>query len=182
MGYTILHISDLHRSHTDPISNDQLRSSLIADRDRFTTETPSVPPPDAIVISGDLIQGVPLGEPHYSARLAEQYEVASEFLTTLCDQYVDGDRTRVVLVPGNHDVDWNMAFASMHELSGSSRPAALSADSFAPHSNLRWSWEKLAVYRIDNEALYALRLEAFKTFETAFYGMTRHTRTVEPRI
>ena len=26
---------------------------------------------------------------------------------TMCDRFLDGDRSRMVLVPGNHDICWN---------------------------------------------------------------------------
>jgi len=32
--------------------------SLLTDRDHHVTETPAVPAPDAIIVSGDIIQGV----------------------------------------------------------------------------------------------------------------------------
>lgn len=60
MTFSIMHISDLHRSPHDPISNDELISALVGDRDRYTREDPSVRPPDAIVVSGEVVQGFPL--------------------------------------------------------------------------------------------------------------------------
>lgn len=60
---SILHISDLHRSPDDPISNDVLISSLVADRDHYVAEDPPVPAPEAIIVSGDLIQGASLDIP-----------------------------------------------------------------------------------------------------------------------
>ena len=58
--FSILHISDLHRSSADPISNAELISALVQDRDRYLREDPRILPPEAIVVSGDLIQGVGL--------------------------------------------------------------------------------------------------------------------------
>jgi hypothetical protein len=58
--FSILHISDLHRSPHDPISNGELVSALVGDRDRYIDEEPAIPVPEAIVVSGGLIQGVPL--------------------------------------------------------------------------------------------------------------------------
>jgi hypothetical protein len=58
--FSILHISDLHRSPSDPVSNDELTSALMSDRDRYIREDPPVAVPEAIVVSGDIIQGVPL--------------------------------------------------------------------------------------------------------------------------
>lgn len=51
----MLHISDLHRSRDEPVDNDLLVAALLADRDRYMGETPIVPTPDAIIVSGDLI-------------------------------------------------------------------------------------------------------------------------------
>lgn len=41
----------------EPIDNDSLIAALLTDGDRYLGETPAVPPPGAIVVSGDLIQG-----------------------------------------------------------------------------------------------------------------------------
>src|SRR3569833_2242982 len=98
MPQTILHISDLHRSPDDPISNDELISALVGDRERYTSETPKIAPPNLIVVSGDLIQGVPLGTPDYLERLKEQYETAFRFLDELTQRFVQGDRSRLILV------------------------------------------------------------------------------------
>ena len=107
--YSFLHISDLHRSPADPITNAELISALVADRDRYRAEDPPVPAPDAIVVSGDIVQGIPLGLPDFAKQLAEQYEVAEEFLADLSRRFLGGDRSRVIIVPGNHDIDWNTA-------------------------------------------------------------------------
>ena len=37
--FTILHISDLHRSPTDPIENSTLLGSLLSDLDRYKVES-----------------------------------------------------------------------------------------------------------------------------------------------
>lgn len=49
-SFSILHISDLHRSPQDPISNDELVSALVSDRDSYRHEDPSIATPDAIVV------------------------------------------------------------------------------------------------------------------------------------
>lgn len=58
--FCILHITDLHRSLHDPLSNDELISALVSDRDSFPSEDPPIALPQAIVVSGDIIQGVGL--------------------------------------------------------------------------------------------------------------------------
>ncbi len=61
MTYTLLHISDLHRLATDPIGNPELLSTLISDRERAAREAPVIAAPDAITVTGDLVQGPRLG-------------------------------------------------------------------------------------------------------------------------
>lgn len=103
--FSILHITDLHRSSTDPLSNPELLSAMLSDRDRYVVEDPPIRAPDAIVVSGDLIQGVTLGATDHAAALAAQYDVAHRFIADLTERFLGGDRSRVVIVPGNHDID-----------------------------------------------------------------------------
>jgi 3',5'-cyclic AMP phosphodiesterase CpdA len=102
--FSILHISDLHRSTDDPIDNDSLIAALLSDSDRYTGETPVVPSPDAIIVSGDLIQGAPIGLKGWEAAIVSQYQVAEAFLNNLIYRFLDGDRRKLIIVPGNHDV------------------------------------------------------------------------------
>ena len=46
----------------------------------------------------------------------------------LAEKFLDGDRSRVIIVPGNHDVDWNLAFQAMRrvEVDGEQIPKLLS--------------------------------------------------------
>src|SRR5258708_170016 len=128
MPYSILHISDLHRSPTDPISNDELISALVSDRNRYVTEKPSIRAPDAIVVSGDIIQGVLLGTAEYETALAEQYATAETFLDELVKRFASNDRSRVVIIPGNHDVDWNTAFNAMAPVAAAHEPQKNAAE------------------------------------------------------
>ena len=107
--FTLMHISDLHRSISAPISNNELLSSLVLDRDKCSNEQPSINNPDAIIVSGDLVQGLPIGHIGYPADLERQYEEAFAFLVELANTFVEGDRSKVIVVPGNHDVDWTRA-------------------------------------------------------------------------
>jgi 3',5'-cyclic AMP phosphodiesterase CpdA len=91
---TILHISDLHRSPEEPLSNAALIASLLLDRDRFALETPSGLVLDAIVVSGDIVQGARLGSQGWDEEVQSQYDVAYEFLAELTERMVDGDRSR----------------------------------------------------------------------------------------
>lgn len=168
-NYAILHISDLHRSPTDPISNEELVSALVSDYERYTKEPTPVPSPDAIIVSGDIIQGVPRGTTDFRAELDKQYAVAAAFLDDLARRFVEGDRSRVVIVPGNHDVDWNTSFQAMTEVADDDIPKGLGAKLSSETSDLRWDWEARRLYRISDRALYENRLEAFWTFFDKFY-------------
>lgn len=168
--FAILHISDLHRSRRDPISNDELMSALIGDRDRYIAEDPAVPAPEAIVVSGDLVQGVPLDTPDFAAELARQYAVAEEFLHELVQRFLGGDRSRLIMIPGNHDIDWNTALGAFESVKREDYPANLASALNGENSEYRWDWKSLTLYRIANPALYARRLEAFWTFFGRFYA------------
>src|SRR5205823_5160066 len=105
MKVSILHISDLHRDPDNPIRNDVLLDSLENDRRHYCAEeTPSVRRPDLIIVSGDIIHGIKSDAPEPDKKLREQYHEALDFLNVLTDRFVAGDRGRVVIVPGNHDV------------------------------------------------------------------------------
>ena len=56
------------------MDNESLIAALVADHDRYAWETPRVPLPEAIVISGDLIEGAAIGEETYEKSIRKQYE------------------------------------------------------------------------------------------------------------
>ena len=168
--FSILHLSDVHRSRTDPISNDTLIASLLADRDRFPLETPAIREPDAMVVSGDIVAGVRRGRPGYSEELKEQYTIAHDFLARLTDRLFGGDRACVVLVPGNHDCCWNTAFSGMTLLAEDEVPTDLLDQLGALNSPLRWSWRDRKLYRISNPGVYARRLNSYWDFVEGFYS------------
>lgn len=167
--FCILHITDLHRSKADPISNAELLSALLNDRAHYVREDPAISPPQAIVVSGDLIQGVGLGHPEPGTELAAQYDVAYDFLARLADRFVDGDRSKVILIPGNHDVDWNRARASMEVLDPRNVPGELPWALYEPDSLYRWDWKKREIFIIRDSETYRQRLSAFWRFFERFY-------------
>ena len=170
--YSIMHISDLHRSPDDPISNEELVSALLHDRDRYMKEEPGIPAPQAIVVSGDLIEGVRLGAEDFTSRIEEQYAVAEELLSELATRFLDGDRSRLVMVPGNHDVDWNTAFSALVPVDPSEAPKNLAAELYAEDSLFRWDWNTRTLYRIAKREMYDKRLEPFWCFFERFYAGT----------
>ena len=176
--YTILHISDLHRTGGQPISNPELLSSLIADFARIPLEIPDLGRPDAIVVSGDLVEGLTLNSDQYPDGLRTQYRQVADFLASLSDEFLDGDRSRVVIVPGNHDVDWNgarMAFSDGDQQSDN--PRVFMRD---PETSHRWSWSERKIFRLTDVERYERRFEYFNEMYRDFYQDTHLGYPVDP--
>ena len=167
--FSILHISDLHRSHDEPLDNASLVASLVADFDRYMGEYPQIPSPEAIVVSGDLIQGVPLDTPNWNDRIREQYEVAYAFLVELCDRFLNGDRSALILVPGNHDVCWNTSLEAMSEVKQEKHPNRIYDALVKPGSTYRWSWSSQKLFQISRDDVYQERLSRYWDFFENFY-------------
>lgn len=166
--FSILHISDLHRSADDPISNDELIASLSTDRARYTRSDPAIRAPDAIVVSGDIIQGVALGHTDSADAIAEQYRVAESFLSRLAEEFVGGDRSKIIVAPGNHDIDWNIAREAMEIVAPDQEPRPSSV--FSTGSEYRWSWKDRRFFKIVDPVKYARRLDAYWGFIEKFYA------------
>lgn len=167
--YCILHISDLHRARTDPITNAELISALVSDRDRYLREDPPITPPQAIIVSGDIIQGVGLDHPAPDAELADQYRTAELFLDELCQRFLDSDRSRIVIVPGNHDIDWNKARSAMVPVKAEDYPANMPLALYEPGSLYRWNWKTRELLTIADLEGYNQRFAAFWRFFDTFY-------------
>lgn len=168
--FSILHISDLHRSSRDNITNAELISALVSDLSRYTNEDPPIRPPDAIVVSGDIIQGVPLGTDNGDERIAEQYTTALEFLVELTERFLGGDRSRVVVVPGNHDIDWQMAHSAMTTVPEDQVPKNLANELYRTDTPYRWDWKTRTLFEIVRRDVYESRLDAFWRFFETFYS------------
>jgi 3',5'-cyclic AMP phosphodiesterase CpdA len=152
------------------VDNDSLVAALLADRDQYTRETPIVPSPDAIVVSGDLIQGAPVGHPEWRKLMNEQYSVAKDFLDHLARRFLAGDRSKLVIIPGNHDVCWNTSFSAMRRVPDGEYPMNLRAALVEPDSNYRWSWKERALYRIENFDAYQRRMDFYWDLVEDFYA------------
>ena len=181
MELSVLHISDLHRDPRNPIRNDVLLDSLENDQRRYSAEeTPPLRPPDLIIVSGDIIQGIKPDSENPGEALREQYSEALDFLFRLTDRLIKGDRSRVVVVPGNHDVSayhFEKSLCRVDILSD--RKKELVTQLFSPESRLRWSWSEFELYEIANHTMYLQRLAAFAEFYGAFYNGER-TYSLKP--
>ncbi|WP_298158137.1 metallophosphoesterase [Brevundimonas sp.] len=178
--FTILHLSDLHRSPDEPVDNVSLLASLVNDLDRARRETPPCPPPDAIIVSGDIIQGARIAQKGWATAVREQYDVAEAFLGSLADTFLDGDRSRLILIPGNHDVCWNTAFEAMEEVHYDPANQTIRSQLNSPESTYRWDWSKLKLYRIQDLKRYDQRLGAYWSFVERFYAGANLAHSIDP--
>jgi hypothetical protein len=177
MRYSILHISDLHRDLADELENGPLLDSLVRDIRNYPNQEPPILQPSICIVSGDLIYGVKPGTKDSDTELERQYQQALEFLTGLADELFGGERDRVVLLPGNHDVSYPKTIASSTRIDIAGLSAAehkiLVAELFAPRSSLRWSWSEMCFFRIIDQELYHRRFEHFSRTYAQFYSDAR---------
>ncbi len=177
--YVIMQISDLHRSEASLLSNDELLSSLTASCGRFVEETPPIQPVDAIVVCGDLAHGLPINSTEYPEALDKQYADAFDLLTRLADTFVGGDRSKVIIVPGNHDVDWNKARDSMRVVTRTDESIQdLLTTQASPY---RWSWRDQQLLKIENYETYEERFSYFYDFCSQFYQGANLAFKVDPK-
>ena len=116
--------------------NDELLAAISSDAERWRSD--GIPRPDLIVVSGDLIQGVPAGAQSPDDEIEAQHAEAGDFLSGLATEFVDSDRSRVVIVPGNHDVDWSRASKAMKPLPDC--PKGIAVEALRADSGVRWNW------------------------------------------
>ena len=181
MTLSVLHISDLHRDPANPIGNQVLLDSLERDRDRYASkEEPRIEPPNLIIVSGDIVQGVRHGTPNAETLFRQQYDEALAFLTSLADRFVEGDKQRVIVIAGNHDVSDDLFRQSLTPvIMPAGTKKELVTQLFTPDSPLRWSWEEFAIYEITDQDKYRQRFAAFADFYARFYDGQR-SYSIEP--
>lgn len=121
------------------------------------------------MVSGDLIQGSKAANTiDADSEIEEQYREADEFLRRLAAEFVNADRSRVVIVPGNHDVNWLRSRCAMRLLKNS--PSRIATKAFESDSRVRWNWSDFSAYEISDLNLYEARYEHFRRFQAQFYA------------
>ena len=93
----VLHLSDIHRTPEEPLETQEILHGIKADLARQRDE--GLPSPDVVVISGDITQET---EPN-------EYKEAKDLIEGLLDE-LSLNRSRLVIVPGNHDVRWESCY------------------------------------------------------------------------
>lgn len=172
MKFAVLHISDLHRDLCDEVANEWLLDSLDHDFNQFNEQTPTILRPTLCIVTGDLVHGVASGTKNADEELKRQYAQAEEFLIGLANRFFEGDRERVVILPGNHDVCLNDVMSSVQRIEIPIEPekrARLVEELFTPKSALRWSWRELCFFKITNGDMYRDRFRYFASTYNSFY-------------
>lgn len=131
--------------------------------------------PEIIVISGDLVEGSK--KDNGVDIIKKQYAEAGKFLEKLINYFLDGDRSRMIIVPGNHDYCYKVSKDSM-ELSPKDK---LKEDykllkEAAPY--VRWNWDDRRCYHITRKELYDTRFDLFRGFYNDFYAGLRELPAV----
>ena len=164
---SILHISDLHKRFDDDYDN--LLHSMKEDCNKYMLQY-NLPKPEIIIVSGDLVRGGTSNE------INSQYAQVSKFLNNLTEFFLYNNKTRIIIVPGNHDIDWNISKSSMCKHDNNVNILK----QIKENSKIRWSWEELCLYKIIDEDLYNSRMDSFITFYNNFYEGIK-TYSKEPK-
>jgi len=164
------------------VSNDALLNSLENDLHRYSREPIPIPKPNLIIVSGDLVRGLE-GE-ELLDQIYLQYEEAATFLSRLADILLGGDKEKIVIAPGNHDVCWYYSRASMKQIQMQDKGVVeekrrLLKIMVEGDSNIRWSWNTFEFLQIEDQALYQRAFEPFSSFYTNFYEGKRNY-TLDP--
>lgn len=182
MRFSVLHVSDLHRDPSDEVANGWLLDSLERDFDQLNEQDPNIIRPTLCIVSGDLVYGVRPNAEDAAKELKRQYDQAEEFLVGLADRFFCGDRERVVILPGNHDVCFDDVMGSVQKIEipiEPERKAKLVDELFVPRSQLRWSWREMCFFKITNNERYRDRFRYFATIYDSFY-QGRRTYSLAP--
>jgi hypothetical protein len=105
---------------------------------------------------------------------------SEEFLDELVKRFLDGDRSRVVIVQGNPDIDWNTSLKAMEVVDRKDVPPSVLTMLHAENAGYRWDWKTLTLYRIRDLAMYERRLDVFWRFFERFYAKVPGLLKVQP--
>lgn len=161
--FSILHISDLHK--IEGTNYRALLESLLTDKDSY--QGSGIMAPKYVVVSGDLIHG---GNTENEIR--QQYAETKVFLTGLVREFLNEDKSRILIVPGNHDISFPYSRNSMTpepETNKINNSQYLQRN----HPHIRWDWKDFSFYKISDDEQYKKRFDLFKEFYDDFYNGLR---------
>jgi len=171
---SIIIFSDFHSKLFAVDTNPALISSLKSDSHRYPNENPPITDPELLIVCGDLVQGAGDLDDFDEGilEITEQYKKVQEFLTGLCEEMFDGDKNKIIIVPGNHDVSWPHSILSMEETEYKSKYVKHLK---TPEQNIRWSFgdDEPSFFKIINYEHYNQRMSPFSEFYNSFYDGAR---------
>ena len=177
--FSIIQISDLHK---DSDSNyNQLIDSLKTDKANH--ENLGIYPVRYIVVCGDLVQGTRNTDIDKGNQdIQRQYEEVSVFLHNLVDVFLNGDISRLIIVPGNHDVNRAVSSNSMKRIDASEQEEVQKSywERYGKKQIYRFDWKTLSFMQIIDEKFYSSRFDSFVTFFNRFYSSIGRTFPVSP--
>lgn len=167
--FSILHISDLHKDEN--CNYNQLLDSLKTDKGRY--QYLGIAPVKYIVVSGDLVHGSNKDDFQKACyEISQQYSEVTVFLQELANVFLDGDISRLIIVPGNHDMNRAISKCSMKPIDATKVESVKRSywEKLGGKQIYRFDWKTLSFSKIDNEKYYELRFETFETFYNTFYN------------
>jgi ADP-ribose pyrophosphatase YjhB (NUDIX family) len=141
----VLNLSDLHFAVG---ADAETQFSLLAEdlrQDLYCTRL------DAIILAGDIA----------NLCRAEEYALAVEFVNRLVDQF-RVPREAILIIPGNHDVDWSVTQAGFQRVTRKSISK--------PHPENAWDPGKGNYVHVCDAAKYETRFEQFSNFYRTVTG------------
>ena len=101
-----------------------------------------------------------MNDPNSDSEIETQYAEVEAFLQQLTCELVGSDRSKVIIVPGNHDVHWSRARLAMRLLEAF--PENIGVTAFEGNSTTRWNWKDQKAYEIFDSNLYESRFDHFR--------------------
>lgn len=161
--FSILHISDLHK--IEGTNYRTLLESLLTDKDSY--QGLGIMDPKYVVVSGDLIHGG-----NTEDEIRQQYAETKVFLTGLVREFLNEDKSRILIVPGNHDISFPHSRNSMIPEPETNK-ISNSLYFRGNHPHIRWDWKDFSFYKISDDEQYKNRFDLFKEFYDDFYNGLR---------
>ena len=119
--------------------------------------------PKYVVVSGDLIHGGNTVD-----EIRKQYAETLDFLTDVTNYFLDGNKKRMLIVPGNHDVSFPHSKNSMIPDADEHKEQNIKLF-WNRHPEIRWNWKDFLFYKIADKVEYEKRFNLFKAFYNDFY-------------
>lgn len=167
--FSILHISDLHRENGE-FNDHNLIYALKKDLESLKdsgAEWPSI-----CVVSGDLVQGASTEISDPISEIQKQYEETGKLLDILVTEILNGKKTNIVIVPGNHDVCRAIASNAFQKIAlpqSELDRERLFAEAQNPSHGKRFSPRKHSYFAIKKMEDYWERFGLFRDFYNKFY-------------